>query len=53
MVIPPFDNNHEGYIFCHVLIGGLRPPNKYMAKYIALMVVIKEWDDHPKETRKA
>ena len=51
MVIPPFDNNHEGYIFCYLVIGGLRLRNKYMAKYIALMVVTKGWDDHPQGTR--
>ncbi len=26
MVIPPFDNNHEGYVFCHLFIWGAKPP---------------------------
>ena len=47
MIIPTFDNKYEAYVFCLLVIGGLRPPYKYGAKYIGFMLVIKGWGDHP------
>ena len=32
MVIPPFDNNHKGYVFWYLVIRGASPPNNDMVK---------------------